>query len=323
MTWARAGAALLALATLAATSDPLPERLRNVAAAYYAHAATIATIANRYSTMDYYDRLIEDAGTLSDPASQRSPIRMQIVQAQALLDLSLAQQLLADTFVPMQSIRGAGETFVRSSLDGTMQPVAVYVPHNYAPGAGLPLVVFLHGRLQPESQLVAPLFMQQIAERNDSIVVAPNGRGYYDFAGSEGDVYDAYGAAVKAFAIPRSRRYLIGFSMGAVSVFKIALMRSDDWTALMSIAGALPNDEQYSVVAALHNMRFYVITGDRDAIVAPTNSIATATLLRNAGLAISFYEQVDGIHSLYSLRATVDRAWSDMLRGVVRPPIGE
>ncbi len=319
MTGARICAALLALTTVAAVSS-LPERLRSVAATYYAHAATIATITNRYSTMDYYQRLLDDAGTLSDPASQRSPVRMQIAQAQALLDLSLAQQLLSDTFLPMESIRGAGETFVRSSKDGTMQPVAVYVPQRYSANATVPLVVFLHGRLQPESQLVAPSFMQQIADESNTIVVAPYGRGYYDFGGSETDVYDAYDAAVKAFAIAPARRYLVGFSMGAVSVFKIALMHSDDWSGLMSIAGALPNDEQYSVVAAMHNMRFYVVTGGRDPVVAPYNSVATATTLRDAGLAVSFYSLADGTHSLYSLRPVVARAWSDMIRGVVRLP---
>lgn len=321
MTGARIVAALLTLATLAATPS-LPERLRSTAAIYYARAAAIATITNRYSTMDYYQRLLDDAGMLSDPTFQQSPIRVQIVEAQAQLDLSLAQQLLNDTFVPMQSIRGAGETFVRSSKDGTMQPVAVYVPPHYTPSESVPLVVFLHGRLQPESQLVAPLFMQQIAEQNDTIVVAPNGRGLYDFAGSESDVYDAYDAALKSFATTPRRRYLVGFSMGAVSVFKIALMHSDDWSALMSIAGALPNNEEYSVVESLHNARFYVVTGGRDEIVSPSNSIATATSLRNAGLAISYYKLPEGTHSLYSLRSVVAQAWSDMIHGAIRAPLG-
>jgi S-formylglutathione hydrolase FrmB len=73
----------------------------------------------------------------------------------------------------------------------------------------------------------------------------------------------------------------------------------------------------------MHNLRFYVVTGDRDPIVAPWNSITTATVLRNAGMAISFYEQPDGTHSLYSLRTTIARAWNDMLRGVVRAPLAE
>ena len=72
MNGARIRVALLALATVAAAPQGLPERLRAVAATYYARAAQVATITNRYSAMDYYQRLIDDAGTLSDPASQRS-----------------------------------------------------------------------------------------------------------------------------------------------------------------------------------------------------------------------------------------------------------
>lgn len=318
---ARVGAALLTLATLGATGS-FPERLRSVAATYYARATTISAITNRYSTMDYYQRLLDDADTLSDPATQQSPVRLQIVQAQAHLDLSLAQQLLSDTFEPMESIRGAGEALVRSSKDGTMEPVAVYVPQHYSPNNPASLVIFLHGRLQPESQLVAPLFMQQIAEENNTVVVAPYGRGYYDFAGSESDVYDAYDAAIKAFSTTPTRRYLIGFSMGAVSVFKIALMRPDGWAAIMSIAGALPNTEEYSVVADMHNARFYVVTGEQDQVVSPSNSVSTATSLRNAGLAISFYSVPDGTHSLYALRSAIARAWSDMIRGTIRAPLG-
>jgi phospholipase/carboxylesterase len=322
MTGARVVVALLTLATVVAAAPSLPERLRSVAARYYAHATAIATITNRYSTMDYYERLIDDAGTLSDRNAQRSPASTQIIEAQSQLDLSLAQQLLSDTFIPLQSIRGAGETFVRSSKDGTMQPVAVYVPEHYTPDRPAPLVIFLHGRLQPESQLVAALFMQEIAEQNNTIVLAPNGRGYENFVGSESDLYDAYDAALKAFTTTPSRRYLVGYSMGAMAVFKIALMRPDAWSAIMSIAGAIPTNEQYSVVSAMHNLRFYVVTGERDQVVPTVNSIATATLLRNAGLSISFYSVPDGTHSLYTLRTAIAQAWTDMIRGAVRAPIG-
>lgn len=230
MTADRICAALLTL-TIVAAAGSMPERLRSAASAYYAHAATAATRTSRDTTMDYYRRLLDDADMLSDPASQRSPARLQILETQAQLDISLAQQLLSGAFVPMNTIRGAGETFVRSSQDGTMQPVAVYVPERYSPDRPTAVVVFLHGRLQPESQLIAPLFLQTIAEETGTIIVAPYGRGSYDFDGAERDVYDAFDAAVRAFRIGRSERYLAGFSMGAVSIFKIALMRPDAWSA--------------------------------------------------------------------------------------------
>ena len=76
-------------------------------------------------------------------------------------------------------------------------------------------------------------------------------------------------------------------------------------------------------VGSMHNLRFYIITGARDQAVPTSNSIDTATLLRNAGVAVSFYSLPEGTHSLYSLRDVIARAWNDMLRGNVRPPLGD
>ena len=68
-----------------------------------------------------------------------------------------------------------------------------------------PLIVMLHGHPQSETQLLAPLYIAQLAERTGTIVVAPWGRGYYDFRGSVSDVYDALHAATRAFAIDRAQ----------------------------------------------------------------------------------------------------------------------
>ena len=50
-----------------------------------------------------------------------------------------------------------------------MQPVALYVPSTYTPEKPAPLVVFLHGRLQPESHLIAPEFIESLAESTGTI----------------------------------------------------------------------------------------------------------------------------------------------------------
>ena len=68
--------------------------------------------------------------------------------------------------------------------------------------------MFLHGHPQSESSLIAPGFIDELAERSNTIVVAPYGRGYYDFHGSESDVYDALDAATNAFTIDPRKRYL-------------------------------------------------------------------------------------------------------------------
>lgn len=320
-------AALLGATAPVSTAYQAPSEvngaLHATATAYLADVATIAKITGRDTTMDYYQRLLDDADLLAQPVPDGYPPGMwqPYVTTTAQLDLSLARQLLEQKYVAMAQIRGLGETFVQSSKDGTMQPVAVYVPAGYVPGRPAPLMVFLHGRLQPETSLMAPDFLQQLAERNGTIVVAPYGRGYYDFTGSEGDVYDALDAALRAFTIDPRKRYLVGYSMGGFSVFRVAPMHPDDWSAVMSIAGALLGSLAHGVTAMLPRTRFYVLTGALDQSIPTQYPTATAVFLRNSGVPVTFYSDPKATHRLYTLRTIIGQAWSDMQNGVVRMPM--
>jgi S-formylglutathione hydrolase FrmB len=293
-----------AVALLGTASGDVGATLRVVAAQYYANAGKVAIVAGRDTTMDYYQRLVDDAGLLRVAAPGRYPAAawQQTVEAASELDVSLAKQLMQRSYQPMSTIRGLGETLVRSSKDGTMQPVAVYVPPSYSPQRPAALMVFLHGHQQAESHLLAPKYLQDLAERSGTIVVAPYGRGVYDFAGSESDV--------------------AGYSMGGFSVFRLAPLRPDDWTAVMSIAGSLLVSRTQRVSATLRHVRFYILTGVHDENVPTAYPTATAISLRDAGLAVTFYSQPDGTHSLYSLLPILSQAWGEMERGVVRSPAG-
>ncbi len=319
--FAALGAALLALIAAAAPSPS--ETLRSVAQAYYERVAQIAPLTGRDTTMDYYQRLLDDADALNSPAPSSYPPELwqRAVQATAQLDLSLATQLVKGTFAPMGSIRGLGETFVRSSKDGTMQPVAVFVPSTYSPDRPAPLVVFLHGRLQPETRLLAQPFITEVAEANGTIIVAPYGRGYYDYKGVEGDIYDTLAAAQQAFNIDPHRQFLAGYSMGGFSVFMIAPMHPEDWSGVMSIAGSLLGSRANAVTTKLARTKFYIVTGARDDNVPTQYPTQTAVFLRNEGLAVTYYSQPDGTHYLISLRGILAQAWGDMTRGVVGLPI--
>jgi pimeloyl-ACP methyl ester carboxylesterase len=305
-------------------SGSLDDTLRSVAASYYANAAKIEILTGRDSTMDYYQRLLDDADLAHLPAPNNYSTQTwrRLIQAEAQLDLSLATQLLHDSFVPLASVHGLAEAFVRSSKDGTMQPVALYVPSTYTPEKPAPLVVFLHGRLQPESHLIAPEFIESLAESTGTIVVAPYGRGYYDYRGSESDVYDALDAATHAFNVDERKRYLVGYSMGGFSLFRIAPIHPERWTAVMCISGSLLASRAAAVATTMRSSRFYVLTGARDDNVPTAFPTATAIFLRDAGFSVSFYSQSDGMHAMYSLRPILSRAWTDMESGVVRLPIG-
>jgi dienelactone hydrolase len=312
------------MALAGAAGEDFGTTLRSVAAVYYAKAGQVAVVAGRATTMDYYDRLLTDANLLSEapPGNYPAQTWQQIVRTESQLDVSLATQLLRRSYQPMAAVRGLGETLVRSSKDGTMQPVALYVPTQYSEQRPAPLVVFLHGRAQPESHLLAPQFMQNLAERTGTIVVAPYGRGSYDFSGSESDVYDALDAANRAFTIDPRKRYLAGYSMGGFAVFRLAPIAPSDWAAVMSIAGSLLGSRAAGVTSTLRAARFYILTGARDANVPTLYPTATAIFLRDAGLPVTFYSQPDGTHSLYSLRSIISHAWTDMEASIVRSPAG-
>lgn len=274
--------------------------------------------------MDYYQRLLDDADLLDEPPPSHytAATWRRAVEGFSQLDLSLATQLLQQSYQPMESIRGLGETFVRSSKDGTMQPVAVYVPLGYSASTPAPLVVFLHGRGQSESQLLAPQFVEDLAERTDTIVVAPYGRAYNFFRGSESDVYDAFDAASRAFKIDPRKRYLAGYSMGGFSAFTIAPMHPEDWAAVMCISGALLDSKSHLITSRMRDTRFYVLTGARDKTVPTLYPTLTAIFLRDWGIPVTFYSQADGTHLLSSLRSILSQAWNDMETGVVRSPEG-
>ncbi|MGB8519962.1 MAG: alpha/beta fold hydrolase [Candidatus Tumulicola sp.] len=318
----QAVAVLATVAVLGTGPSDLEATLRSTAATYYAHAGQVAIVTGRDTTMDYYQRLLDDADAVTQvpPEGYAPDVWHGALNATAQLDISLAQQLLQRSYRPMASIRGLGETLIRSSKDGTMQPVAVYVPATYVPGRKAPLLVFLHGHPQSETSLIAPPYLDDLAERSGTIVVAPYGRGYYDFQGSQSDVYDALAAAEQAFTIDPRKRYLAGYSMGGFSVFLVAPMKPNAWSAVMSIAGALLGSRAREVTSMLPNTPFYILTGVRDESIPTQYPAATAVFLRNSGVPVTFYSDPNATHRLYTLRTILAQAWSDMENGVVRTP---
>jgi len=319
------GALLAAAATmlLGSGQSTLQIQLHQAAGAYLAGIGGIATVTGRDTAFDYYERLRDDADMLGDSSADRgfnTPQRLETTQRFATLDLSLANQLLERRYVSMAGVRGWGETLVRSSRDGTMQPVAVYVPPSYSADHPVSLIVFLHGRLQAETQLLAPLYIAQLSDTNSTIVVAPWGRGYYDFRGAEGDVYDALDAATAAFNVNPRKRYLAGYSMGAFSVFEIAPLHPDRWSAVMCIAGALWGEDAQRLVSRMRTSRFYVLTGHSDDNVPTEWPTSTANYLASIGVDVSYYSQREGTHRVATLLPILTQAWEDMIQGIVRAP---
>jgi predicted esterase len=297
--------------------------LREAATAYNANLKAIAATTSRDTTMDYYQRLVDDQDLFSNeptPDGYSDDAWKVTTQSIADLDVSLANQLITHAYRPMASIRGLGETLVRSSVDGTMQPVAVYVPSTYVPGKAAALIVFLHGNPQSETALLAPAYVRQLAEANGTILIAPYGRGYYDFRGSTSDVYDAFDAAMQAFTTDPRKHFLVGYSMGGFSVFEVAPVRANAWAAVMCISGGLLGTDAPKVVAFMRNTPFYVLTGSKDQSIPTIYPTIAAEYLGSQGIPVSFYSLPAGFHRLISLTPILGLAWADMLHQIVRAP---
>jgi phospholipase/carboxylesterase len=285
---------------------------------YLADIAAMASLTGRDVAYDYVDRLSNDIDALSSAPPSGS--RADYVARVATLDDDVVEQYLARAPHPLAPIRGFGETLVRSSADGTLQPLAVYVPASYDPKHPAPLVVFLHGSGGSESALLAQTGLAQLADSTGSIVIAPYGRGYSGFRGSATpDIYDALAVAKRAFAIDPRRRYLAGYSMGGFSIFRAGSVHPNEWDGLMCISGGLSGYiDADAALRELNAIPLYVLTGKNDAVVPNAYTTQSAAYLRYYGMSVSYYRQSDGTHDMESLLPILDRAWDDMHRGIVR-----
>lgn len=299
----------------------LSSKLDAAAKQYYAAIPAIAPVTGTDTASDYLHRLLDDRALFpitQAPEGYSQAQYRQIAETIGTLDLDVANQLVHRSYERMSDAPGLHEVFVKSTVDGTMQAAAVYVPQAYDKRKAAPLVVFLHGHPQSESQLLAPSFIEELANSTGSIIVAPYGRGYYNFrkAASQ-DVYDAFDEALHVFNIDPRKRYLAGYSMGGFSVFEIQAIRHDAWSAVMCISGGLLGPDAAQSVTALRLTPVYILTGDQDQSIDPKYTTASAQYLAASGDDVAFYEQSDGTHRLVTLLPILTRAWHDMHDGAM------
>jgi poly(3-hydroxybutyrate) depolymerase len=240
------------------------------------------------------------------------------VAAVVRLDLDAVDQLVSGTAAPLRATPGLHEVLVPSRVDRTWQLVAMYVPPLLS--ARAPLAIVLHGNPQTEAELLGQPWLRRLADRTGTILVAPYGRGIYDYAEPAAtDVYDLLAAVQQAFPIDRGRTYLAGYSMGGFSVFKIGPRGGYRWAAVLCISGAILNSGVRPVSIVWHDMPVYVVTGANDTSIPAKYGEQTAGFLAGIGLPVSFYEEPRGSHALRTLAPSLQRAWDDMHAGINRP----
>ena len=147
----------------------------------------------------------------------------------------------------------AGQTVVtlHSSVDGSEQPYALYVPKSLDPARRYPLILSLHAE---ESNHIANLkhvfgLPQRYGETGlqtmttmptlrdvDFLVACPFARGTMGYQGiAEQDVYDVLADVKRRYPVDDDRIYRTGASMGGGAALWMALTRPDLWAAVVPV----------------------------------------------------------------------------------------
>jgi poly(3-hydroxybutyrate) depolymerase len=302
-------------------SDPYAPLRATLEAASKELGSHFLDVQKRYgSAADLQSRLDADLGSLISPSTPPSWTDAEYVDANvrvASLDRSLVDQLSTGTYRELAAVRGLDDVLIKSPADGTMQPVALYVPPAYDGSKPFPLVVFLHGRGSSEADALGVPWIRALADETGAIVAAPYARGDIQYADpAPADIYAAVDAVERAFAIDRHRVFLAGHSMGGFGVFEVGPAHPEIWAALLCISGSLTTQDRDDVVRKLRSKTIYVVSGVNDDTIPFRYSQLTVQWLRSSGVATRFYAENGGGHSMATFRPSLRAAWHDMLAGV-------
>jgi len=312
--------ALVPLACLAADSAPVkPEpsvlvQLNAVRARLVEHFALVQERCHCAGSLQA--RLDSELVRLSAVAGTREQTESGALVL-AALESSLVDQLVAGKYAALDTIHESGSTLIRSKLDGSVQPMALFVPAQNDRQRNLPLVVMLHGADQSENELLSIPQLRRLAQTSGAIVALPWARGDdLKSSAAASDVYDALDATESMLSVDRRRVYLAGLSLGGIALFKIGPQHADRWTAFLAIAGTLTTDDMQDVVRGMRGKQIFMVAGGNDSFVKPSYIKAAAAWLAQNGIESHYYEQAGGDRTFLSLDPSLERAWRDMLSGV-------
>lgn len=287
--------------------------------------ATLQQIVGKDLALDIAVRAQTDVTSLQDPQDRAPDFPSADWDERLLnvasLDVSLIQQAFRGASDPIPRQPGLYERLMRSSVDGKFDSYAIYIPPSA--GAGSPVVLLLHGRPQTEGDLLSMRYFRALADRTHAILIAPWGRGLYDFTPpADSDAYTLLESVTAALHLDRRRTYLAGYSMGGFALFKVSQLIPERWAALLCISGAILNSEAPTFAFRFKSTPVYVVGGANDENIPPADTRATAIFLHLAGVPVSYYLEPRGTHYLPTLVPALSAAWGDMLDNIQREPVG-
>jgi predicted esterase len=211
---------------------------------------------------------------------------------------------------------GAQVATFRSSVDGSEQPYALYVPRAFDASQKYPLLISLHSEDTNHRMNLRQVFGLSIrsgeanpddlrffpAARDAGFIVAsPFARGTMDYRGvAESDVFDTLADVQRRYPIDPGRVYLTGVSMGGAAALRFALTRPDLWAAVAALCPApLPDMGDFAANAA--NLPIRIHHGDQDPVAPVANSRDWHRRLVDAGVPAEYLEYPGVRHNAWDL----------------------
>jgi len=234
-------------------AGPVPDvsapRAAALAALARARAATLDDVARTIS-LPSIERLVQDADARA--AHVTVPDRDWAFVRRTLDTAREYAQRLAAGDDPYRAATGVMVKAYRADWDGTLQPYALYVPHDYDARRPWPLIVALHGAFSDHRHNLRRVFgvdnrpgeTDAEASRNElplpyvpAIVVSPSGRGELMGWGGLGeeDAWRVLGDVRRAYNVDPDRISLTGLSMGGGGTWSIGLRHPETFAALAPV----------------------------------------------------------------------------------------
>jgi pimeloyl-ACP methyl ester carboxylesterase len=231
---------------------------------------------------------------------------------------------------------------VVSTVDGSDQSYALYIPRSSAPPKEYGLLISLHsedsnhrmnlsqvlGIVGRGSMTLDGTGFPPLHDR-DLIVACPLARGTMGYQGiAEQDVYDVLADVERRYPVDRDRVYLTGISMGGGGALWLAETHPDLWAGVAAMCpDSMPGSED--LAPNLLNVPLRLYHGELDTIVPVASSRAWQRRLLDAGVPAAYTEYPATRHNVWDAAYSRDGAlewlaaqrrnrWPDRVRFVAR-----
>jgi phospholipase/carboxylesterase len=201
-------------------------------------------------------------------------------------------------------------------------PYALFAPLHYERNYAYPLLIWLHGADDDESQLKR--IMPLVSLRN-YVAVAPRGtlattrpdrtRPTYTWGQTAADVglaeqrvFDSLSQIQQRFHIHGSRIFLGGFDVGGTMAFRLAMSHPDDFAGVLSLSGAFPTGRTpLNRLNEVRRVPLLMACGSHSSKYPPERVCEDLRLFHAAGMDITVRQYPCGHEISPDMLADVDR----------------